>query len=109
LEDALLGETVDEESLVVLAVAVGGTRGDISTVGVGGAGDSCEPAVEEDVVLSHGSEDSDLVLGVVVDNLSSAGLVQSIKGDGLLSNETTHSLQVEEVGGILLGVVGAED
>jgi len=43
-------------------VAVRGARSDTGAVGVGGAGDSGELAVEEDEVLRHGGKDADVGL-----------------------------------------------
>lgn len=110
LEDAALWETVDVEGVVVGSVAVGGSRRDVGAIGVGRARDSSEPAIEQDKVLSHCVENTDLVWGVVVDNFSRARLVEGIVGDGLLGDEAAHVFVLDvHVGNLLIWVPGAED
>jgi hypothetical protein len=110
LEDTALGKTVDKESIIVFSMAVGRSRREVRTVRVGGTGDGGKPAVEEDKVLGHGVEDPDLVWGVVVDHLGRSGSVEGIEGDGLLGDETAHSLVFDLlVDEFFIWVPGAED
>jgi hypothetical protein len=78
-----LWQSIDVESVVILSVTGRGTRGEISTVGIGRAWDSSKPVVEKDKVLRHLIEDTDLIRSVVIDGLSCTGLVESLESDRL--------------------------
>ena len=89
---------------------MGGARRDVGTVGVGRTRDGSKPAIEEDVVLGNRVENTDLVWGVVVDDFGRTRLVESIIGDGLLSDESAHVLVLDvHVDDVLIWVPCAED
>jgi len=94
LKNGLLGQTVDIEVIVVSAVTVGCTRGDVRTIGVGRARNRGEPAIKQHEVLGHCVENADLVRGIIVDCLRCTGLVQCLECHGLFSHESAHVLSL---------------
>jgi hypothetical protein len=105
-----LRHTVDVECIVVLSVAMGSSRSEVCSVGVCRAWDGSKPSVEQDKVLSHGAEDTDLVWSVVVDDLSSTSLVGSVVGEGLFGHESSHVLLfVQAVCSSFIWMICAED
>ena len=78
------------EGVVVSSVSVRSTGCKVGAVRIRGSWNSSEPAIKEDKVLSHISEDADVVLGVEVEGLSGLGNVRDLECTLLLRHETLH-------------------
>ncbi len=110
LEDGSLRQPIHVESIVILSVTMRSTRGDIGTIGIGRTWDGSKPSVEKNKILSHLTKDTDLVWRIVIDDLGSTRLVESIVSVGLFGHESTHVLSLcAGISLCFIRVVGTEN